>query len=47
MIHPPAIISSKVNVTSIDNEKKRVFFGTVCSVKNKVKIDGKAELFIP
>ena len=40
-------ITAMVEVTSVDLVKKRVFFNTICKVKNKVVIDGKAELFVP
>ena len=36
-----------IEVTNIDQDKRRVFFKTVCKVNNKVVIDGTAELFIP
>jgi len=34
-------------LTSIDLDKRRVFFDTTCTVKNKVVIDGMAELYGP
>ncbi len=34
-------------VTAIDEIKNRVFFDTICKVKNKTVIDGTAELYIP
>ena len=40
-------VTAIVEVTSIDLEKKRVFFKTICKVKNKVVTDGEAELFVP
>jgi len=40
-------VTATVTVTNIDIKKKRVFFETVCTVKNKKVIDGSAELFIP
>ena len=40
-------VTAIVEVTSIDLLKKRVFFKTVCKVKNKVVTDGEAELFVP
>jgi len=40
-------VTAIVTVTEVNIEKKRVFFETVCTVKNKVVIDGTAELFIP
>ena len=41
------LVVATVTVTSIDIEKKRVFFETVCTVNNKKVIDGSAELYIP
>lgn len=40
-------VTATVTVTNIDILKKRVFFGTKCTVKNKVVIDGTAEIFVP
>ncbi len=40
-------VTATITVTSLDILKKRVFFNTKCTVKNKVVIDGTAELFIP
>lgn len=40
-------VTSIITVTRIDEIKNRVFFDTVCKVKNKVVIDGEAELYIP
>ena len=40
-------VTATVEVTSVDLEKKRVFFKTICKVKNKVVTDGEAELFVP
>jgi len=40
-------VTATVTVTDINVEKKRVFFETVCTVKNKKVIDGSAELYIP
>lgn len=40
-------VTATVTVSRIDTFKKRVFFDTKCTVKNKVVIDGTAELFIP
>ena len=36
-----------VTVTEIDEKKNRIFFNTICKVKNKIVIDGKAELYLP
>lgn len=40
-------VTAIVTVTKVDDIKSRVFFDTVCKVKNKVVIDGQAELYIP
>ncbi len=40
-------VTATVTVSSLDVLKKRVFFETKCTVKNKVVIDGTAEIFIP
>ena len=40
-------VTASVIVTNIDKDKNRVFFDTVCKVKGKTVIDGKAELYIP
>lgn len=40
-------VTATVRVNSIDLERGRVFFRTVCKVKNKIVVDGEAELFIP
>ena len=40
-------VSARITVTKIDEIKSRVYFDTVCKVKNKVVVDGQAELYIP
>jgi len=40
-------VTATAKVTSIDPDKRRVFFDTKCTVKNKVVIDGMAELYVP
>ena len=40
-------VTATVTVSKIDVSKKRVFFDTKCTVKNKVVIDGTAEIFVP
>jgi 3-hydroxybutyryl-CoA dehydratase len=40
-------VTAIVEVINIDIKKKRVFFTTKCLVKNKIVIDGSAELYIP
>lgn len=40
-------VVASVIVTSVDLLKKRVFFQTICKVKNKIVTDGEAELYVP
>lgn len=40
-------VTAIVTVTEIDEKKRRVFFDTVCKVRNKTVIDGSAELYVP
>lgn len=40
-------VTATVIVTDVDLKKRRVFFRTLCKVKNKIVIDGEAELFVP
>ena len=40
-------VTATVIVKKIDLEKRRVFFRTICKVKNKMAIDGEAELYLP
>jgi len=40
-------VVATVIVKKIDLKKRRVFFRTVCKVKNKLVIDGEAELYVP
>ena len=40
-------VTATVIVASVDLEKRRVFFKTLCKVRNKIVIDGEAELYIP
>ena len=40
-------VTATVIVKEIDLKKRRVFFRTVCKVKNKIVIDGEAELYVP
>jgi len=40
-------VTATATVTSIDQDKRRVFFDTTCTVKNKVVINGMAELYVP
>lgn len=40
-------VTATVEVTSLDRNKRRIFFKTTCKVKNKVVTDGEAEIFVP
>ncbi len=40
-------VTAIATVTKIDEKKRRVFFDTVCKVRNKTVIDGVAELYVP
>ncbi|MGR5000232.1 MaoC family dehydratase [Vibrio celticus] len=40
-------VTATAIVTKIDDKKRRVFFDTVCKVRNKTVIDGVAELYVP
>ena len=40
-------VTALVEVTNIDHANRRVFFSTVCTVKNKKVITGNAELYVP
>jgi acyl dehydratase len=40
-------VIATIIVKSVDLEKRRVFFQTICKVKNKIVIDGEAELYVP
>lgn len=40
-------VTATIIVKSIDIDKKRVFFDTVCKVKNKIVISGEAEIYVP
>ena len=40
-------VTAKVIVTGIDKSNRRVFFDTECRVRNKIVIDGNAELYVP
>lgn len=40
-------VIATIIVKSVNLEKRRVFFQTVCKVKNKIVIDGEAELYVP
>ena len=40
-------VTATVIVKEINLEKSRVFFRTICKVKNRIVIDGEAELYVP
>ena len=40
-------VTAKIIVTALEPSKRRVFFDTFCYVKNKIVIDGTAELYVP
>ena len=40
-------VTAIVEVTNVDLKKKKLFFKTVCKVKNKIVTDGEAEIFVP
>ena len=40
-------VEAKVEITAIDKKKKTVTFKTVCVVRNKVAIEGEAEIVLP
>lgn len=40
-------VKATIEIFKIDKDASRVFFTTVCKVKNKIVTDGEAEIFIP
>ncbi len=40
-------VTATVIVTEVDTKRRRVFFDTICTVRNKKVITGVAELYIP
>ena len=40
-------ITATIEVVDIDKIKRRVFFNTICKVKNKIVINGEAEIYVP
>lgn len=40
-------VTASVTVTGTDVARRRVLFETVCTVKNKVVIQGSAEIYVP
>ena len=46
-VYIDSTVIATIEVISVDKNKKRVKFSTVCKVKKKTVIDGVAEIFIP
>jgi 3-hydroxybutyryl-CoA dehydratase len=40
-------VTASIEVIDVDIKKRRVFFKTICKVKNKIVIDGSSEMYIP
>ena len=40
-------VEACVEVLSVDPDKRRVFFSTVCKVNGKIVTDGDAEIYVP
>lgn len=40
-------VTASVVIKTIDKEKRRIFFDTVCTVKGKKIISGEAEIYLP
>lgn len=40
-------VTAQVTIKSLDVEKRRIFFDTVCLVKGKKVIHGEAEIYLP
>jgi 3-hydroxybutyryl-CoA dehydratase len=40
-------VTATVIVKSVNLKKRRIFFRTICKVKNRIVIDGEAELYVP
>lgn len=40
-------VLAEVEVTGVDIKRKRVFFKTTCTVKNKIVTIGEAEIYVP
>ncbi|TXE81325.1 MaoC family dehydratase [Campylobacter peloridis] len=40
-------VEAKIEVFQIDKAKSKIYFKTTCKVKNKIAIDGEAEIFLP
>ncbi len=46
-VYIDSTVTATIEVISVDKDKKRVKFSTICKVKKKIVIDGVAEIFIP
>ena len=46
-VHLGDIVTATIEVTRVDLKNKKIFFKTICKVKNKVVTDGQAEIFVP
>jgi 3-hydroxybutyryl-CoA dehydratase len=46
-VYIDSTVMASIEVISIDKDKKRVKFSTICKVNKKIVIDGVAEIFIP
>ena len=40
-------VTAEITVTDVNMSDKKVYFKTICKVRNKIVIDGDAALFIP
>ena len=40
-------VNALVTIKTINKEKRRIFFDTVCHVKGKKVISGEAEIYLP
>ena len=40
-------VTATVSIQSIDQEKRRIFFHTICRARQRVMIDGEAEIYLP
>lgn len=40
-------VIAEIEITSIDELKKRVFFSTLCYVNDQIVLEGTAEIYIP
>ncbi|EAJ5692533.1 MaoC family dehydratase [Campylobacter lari] len=40
-------VKAEIEVIKVDVSKKRIYFKTFCKIKNKIAIDGIAEIFVP